>query len=80
MDLINVKAELLPWFFLGQTFLLEGQPPTLDLLGIAVGHVYHYAEAEGRIKPPERLSRWYKDGGGGWRWLRNEYVKIGEDM
>ena len=48
MDLINVKAELLPWFFLGQTFLLEGQPPTLDLLGIAVGHVYHYAEAEGR--------------------------------
>lgn len=58
-------SQLLPWFFLGQTFLLEGQPPTLDLLGIAVGHVYFYAEAEGRLKAPGWLKGMYEEGGGG---------------
>ena len=50
---------------MGQTFLLEGQPPTLDLLGIAVGHVYFYAEAEGRLKAPGWLKGMYEEGGGG---------------
>jgi len=49
MDLFNLKAEILPWFFCAQTYLLEGEIPFADLLGIVVGHLYHYVFLEKKI-------------------------------
>jgi Derlin-2/3 len=48
-EMFNTRAEMLPWFFLAQTFLLEGEFPILDLLGIVFGHVYHYLRSVGGI-------------------------------
>jgi Derlin-2/3 len=53
MDLFLLKAELLPWFFVAQTFLLEGEMPYADMLGIVVGHLYHYlAKIKILVAPP----------------------------
>lgn len=60
-ELFNTKAELLPWFFLAQTFLLEGEPPVLDFLGIVFGHIYHHCKTVGILRAPEALTRWYED-------------------
>ena len=38
------RAPYLPWVLLGFTFLLTGNLPVGHVLGIAVGHVYHFYE------------------------------------
>ncbi|KAL3945460.1 MAG: hypothetical protein SGBAC_000431 [Bacillariaceae sp.] len=60
-DLFTTRAELLPWFFLGQTFLLEGEPPIMDFLGIVFGHVYHHCKTIGLLRAPEGVVNWYKN-------------------
>jgi Derlin-2/3 len=60
-ELFNTKAEMLPWMFLAQTFLLEGEPPILDFLGIVFGHLYHHCKAVGILRAPESLSKWYDE-------------------
>lgn len=60
-DLFTARAELLPWMFLAQTFLLEGELPVLDALGIAYGHVYYHLQTTGALKAPEALVRWYQE-------------------
>ncbi|GMH68715.1 hypothetical protein TrRE_jg6106 [Triparma retinervis] len=77
MELFNVKAEYLPWFFLLQTFLLEGQLPTLDLLGIVFGHVYYHWSREGVITTPGWMMRIWEERGGRWK---REYEIIGQDF
>jgi Derlin-2/3 len=59
-DLFTTRAEMLPWFFLAQTFLLEGAPPILDLLGIVFGHCYHYLKRTGALTAPDALVEWYE--------------------
>lgn len=49
MDMFMLKAELLPWFFCAQTYLLEGEIPFADLIGIVVGHLYHYIFLEKKM-------------------------------
>lgn len=58
-ELFNTRAELLPWFFLAQTFLLEGEPPVLDFLGICFGHLYHYCKTVGLLRAPPSWVTWY---------------------
>jgi len=41
MEMFTMRSELMPWFLALQTFLLEGEFPLMDLVGIAVGHVYY---------------------------------------
>jgi Derlin-2/3 len=60
-DLFNTKAEMLPWMFLAQTYLLEGEPPILDFLGIVFGHLYHHCKTVGILRAPESLSKWYDE-------------------
>ncbi|GKY94717.1 hypothetical protein MPSEU_000437200 [Mayamaea pseudoterrestris] len=60
-DLFTARAELLPWIFLGQTFLLEGEIPFLDALGIAFGHLYYHLQTTGALKAPDALVKWYQD-------------------
>ena len=55
MDLFFLKAELLPWFFSAQTLILEGEVPFADLLGIVVGHLYHYLTKNNILKVPDAV-------------------------
>jgi hypothetical protein len=77
MELFNIKAEYLPWFFLLQTFLLEGQLPTLDLLGIVFGHIYYHWSREGVIKTPGWMMDLWEERGGK---LKAAYEVIGQDF
>ena len=55
MDLFFLKAELLPWFFMAQTLILEGEMPFADLLGIVVGHLYYYLTKQKILKVPSAI-------------------------
>lgn len=81
-EMFQTRAETLPWFFLAQTLLLEGEVPILDLLGIVFGHVYHYGRSVGIGKAPGFLKNWYenKDGGDLVKFIRGEYKKVGSDF
>lgn len=81
-EMFNTRAEMLPWFFLAQTFLLEGEVPMLDILGIVFGHVYHYLRGQGGIgRCPSVIKDWYKYGDDSFvEAIRSEYKKISSDF
>lgn len=78
-ELFNTRAELLPWFFLAQTFLLEGEPPMLDFLGIVFGHIYHHCKTAGILRAPESLTKWYEESESAER-IRELYKPISSDF
>ena len=39
-------------FFCAQTWVMEGELPFSDMLGIVVGHLYHYLSKKKGLKPP----------------------------
>ena len=55
LEFFNIKAELLPWFFAAQTYLLEHELPIHDLLGIAIGHLYTVARQRKALRAPKLL-------------------------
>lgn len=59
MDLFNLKAEYLPWFFCLQTAVLESEIPFADILGIVVGHFYQYLHGQGMLKAPQVLTDYF---------------------
>ncbi|GAX13924.1 hypothetical protein FisN_5Lh173 [Fistulifera solaris] len=75
-EMFNTKAELLPWFFLAQTFLLEGEPPVLDFLGIVFGHIYHHCKTVGILRAPDALVAWYHGDSEVAKRIREEYKVI----
>jgi Derlin-2/3 len=77
-ELFNTKAEMLPWFFLAQTFLLEGELPVLDFLGIVFGHIYHHCKTVGLLRAPDSLVQWYEGNGGAS--IRKKYKQISADF
>jgi Derlin-2/3 len=79
-DLFTARAEMLPWFFLAQTFLLEGELPVLDFLGIVFGHIYHHCKTVGILRAPTELVNWYKSDS---KWairIRELYKPISSDF
>jgi len=78
-ELFNTRAELLPWFFLAQTFLLEGEPPVLDFLGIVFGHIYHHCKTVGILRAPAALTAWYEQSESAGR-IREKYKTISSDF
>jgi len=60
MDILTLKSEMLPWFFCAQTFLLEREIPFADLLGIVVGHLYHYLTQKKILVTPQGLRDWFQ--------------------
>lgn len=80
-ELFNTRAEMLPWFFLAQTFLLEGEFPILDLLGIFFGHVYHYLKHTSKaLITPRFLVDWYHNHPGPFSTaIRKKYAEISSD-
>lgn len=55
LEFFTIKAELLPWFFAAQTYILEHEPPLHDLLGIAIGHLYTVARQKKLLAAPKPL-------------------------
>jgi hypothetical protein len=64
-----------------QTFLLEGEPPVLDFLGIVFGHVYHHCKTVGILRAPEFVVQWYHKSDSSYaKAIRNKYKKISADF
>jgi Derlin-2/3 len=78
-ELFNTRAEMLPWFFLGQTFLLEGEIPILDFLGIVFGHIYHHCKTVGILRAPTQLTEWYETSDSA-QYIRELYKPISSDF
>jgi Derlin-2/3 len=79
MELFNTRAELLPWFFLAQTALLEGEFPVLDLLGILFGHIYYHFKSTNVLKTPKAVIDWYHSDSPLSTYIRNQYKTISSD-
>ena len=79
-ELFNTRAELLPWFFLAQTFLLEGELPVLDFLGIVFGHIYHHCKTVGILRAPDVLVAWYQGDSQLATRIRSQYKTISSDF
>lgn len=79
-ELFNARAEMLPWLFLAQTFLLEGVFPTLDLLGILFGHIYHHLWTTNALKAPKFVINWYNGDSAMGTALREKYKTISSDF
>lgn len=61
MEFFNIKAELLPWFFAAQTYLLEQELPVSDLLGIAIGHLFVWTRQRDILRTPDWLINLYRN-------------------
>uniref|UniRef100_A0A3Q2CM16 Derlin n=2 Tax=Cyprinodon variegatus TaxID=28743 RepID=A0A3Q2CM16_CYPVA len=64
--LLNFQAPFLPWVLMGFSLLL-GNSIIVDLLGIAVGHVYYFLEDVFPNQP------------GGGRWLKTPSIMLIQD-
>ena len=62
-----------------QTFLLEGEVPVLDFLGIVFGHVYYHFKKVGILRAPEGLVKWYQESDSA-NALRERYKEISTDL
>lgn len=75
MDIFVLKSEMLPWFFCAQTFLLEREIPVADLIGIVVGHLYHYCMTKKVIKTPAFVQQWFAQDV-----IKKQYARFKEDF
>lgn len=75
MDLFLLRAEVLPWFFCAQTFILEGEIPFADLLGIVVGHLYHYLKKRNLLTAPAAVKNLFSSES-----MRQKYAQFSEDF
>mmetsp|Transcript_22408 Transcript_22408/g.27857 ORF Transcript_22408/g.27857 Transcript_22408/m.27857 type:complete len:176 (+) Transcript_22408:579-1106(+) len=76
LEFFAIKAELLPWFFAAQTYLLEHELPIHDLLGIALGHLYCWSRQRSFIKAPQWFINLFRNRPA----LMEKYEKIGEEF
>ena len=75
MDLFLLRAEVLPWFFCAQTLVLEGESPFADLLGIVVGHLYHYLKKRKLLTAPPMVKSLFSSDS-----MREKYAKFRDDF
>lgn len=75
MDLFFLKAEILPFFFCLQTFLLEGEFPFADILGIVVGHLYYYLKQRNILQSPALITQWFSNS-----IVKAKYLKFKDDF
>ena len=75
MDLFLLRAEVLPWFFCAQTFILEGEVPFADLLGIVVGHLYHYLKKRNLLTAPPVVKSFFSTDA-----MKLKYAKFRDDF
>ena len=75
MDLFLLRAEVLPWFFCAQTLVLEGEIPFADLLGIVVGHLYHYLKKRKLLTTPPAVRSLFSTDA-----MKAKYAKFRDDF
>ena len=75
MDLFVLRAELLPWFFCAQTMVLEGEIPFADMLGIVVGHLYHYLSQRKMLAAPTVIKNFFSSPE-----IRDKYNKFKDEF
>ena len=75
MDLFLLRAEVLPWFFCAQTLVLEGEIPFADLLGIVVGHLYHYLKKRNLLVAPPAVKSLFSSEA-----MKSKYAKFRDDF
>lgn len=75
MDIVTLKSELLPWFFCLQTLVLEREVPVADLIGIAVGHLYHYLKLKNLLVVPAAVARLFSS-----QTMRDRYSSFRADF
>ena len=63
-----------------QTFLLEGEPPVLDFLGIVFGHIYHHYKTTNVLRTPRFVINWYNGDNKYAQMLREKYKTISSDF
>lgn len=76
MELFTMRSELMPWFLALQTFLLEGEFPLMDLVGIAVGHIYYVLYSAKVLPVPEFLTNFFR----GNEFLKARYDAVADDF
>lgn len=74
-DYTNVE-----YLFLFQTFLLEGEVPVLDFLGIVFGHIYHHYKTTNVLQTPKFVINWYNGDNQYAQILREKYKTISSDF
>jgi len=74
LEFFNIKAELLPWFFAAQTYLLEHQFPIHDLLGIALGWLYLWTRQNALLHAPSFFKALYSPA------LMAKYAKMADEF
>mmetsp|Transcript_5082 Transcript_5082/g.7983 ORF Transcript_5082/g.7983 Transcript_5082/m.7983 type:complete len:339 (-) Transcript_5082:323-1339(-) len=79
LELFHTRAEILPWFMLAQTFLLEGELPWLDFFGIVFGHIYYHLKTVGLLRAPKALQQWYEKSPSA-KGIRNQYKEVSSDF
>ena len=75
MDIINLRAEMIPWFFCAQTYLLEKEIPFADLIGIVVGHLYHYLREKKKLRAPQFIKKLFESDE-----MKQKYAKFKDDF
>lgn len=63
-----------------QTFLLEGEIPLLDFLGIVFGHIYHHCKTVNILRAPDFVIEWYNGDNAVAKSIRNKYKQISSDF
>ena len=67
-------------FSIIQTFLLEGEVPILDFLGIVFGHIYHHYKTTNVLRTPRFVINWYNGDNKYATMLREKYKTISSDF
>lgn len=76
MDLFLIKVELLPYFYLLQSWLLERQLPIADILGIMIGWFYMYLKMRNLIWIPDTIRQFFRNNA----YLKQQYARFREDF
>jgi hypothetical protein len=66
-------------FLYFKNFLLEGEVPWLDFVGIFFGHLYHHLKTTGMLEAPASLKKWYRESPSA-QGIRDRYKDISSDF
>ncbi|CAM9613723.1 unnamed protein product [Ectocarpus fasciculatus] len=75
LDMFELPTELLPYFFVAQTLMMEGVIPWVDLSGILIGYAWQTLSLKGLLKAPKPLVNLFRNNA----FLRAEYAKAGKE-
>ncbi|CAN0418836.1 unnamed protein product, partial [Hapterophycus canaliculatus] len=75
LEMFELSTELLPYFFVAQTLMMEGVIPWVDLSGLLIGYAWETLSIKGLLKAPKPLVNLFRNNA----FLRAEYARAGKD-